>query len=307
MQNFKSSVFLLPCARMLLAANLWLGASPALQSAMAAEAPPPPTHILPSMFHKGFVYLKVSVNQLPEAWMILDSGTTESIVDRAYAEQIGLTLTPSLVPQATFGNTQPQNYNTDTVRLRVGQEPERVVAFESIALGMLGPDGAPAAGMLGRTYLEGKAIVIDYPHALVYLETTPQPPDPHDVAMSLKTGIPVIALNIGGKTVPALIDTGGTYDMIITPATAKELGIEKLMAEAQPAQTMGHGGAQAIVVGKAPEFTVGALTVRDQRAAYTDFGTATDSVGAGVSLGIGFLKEYKVTLNYVAQTVRFER
>ncbi|MBV6323773.1 retropepsin-like aspartic protease [Duganella violaceipulchra] len=307
MQKLKSSMLLLPCARATLAASLWLSASLAVPPALAAETPPPQTHILPSMFHKGFVYLKVSVNQLPEAWMILDSGTTESIVDQAYARQIGLTLTPSLVPQATFGTTQPQNYNTDTVRLRVGQEAEGVVAFESIALGMTGPDGAPAAGMLGRTYLEGKAIVIDYPHSLVYLETLPQPADPRDVPMSLKTGIPVIALNIGGKTVPALIDTGGTYDMIITPATAKELGIEKLMAEAKPAQTMGHGGAQAIVVGKAPEFTVGALTVRDQRAAYTDFGTATDSVGAGVSLGIGFLKKYKITLNYVAQTVRFER
>lgn len=306
MQILNSRIFHSPRACAVLAASLWLGASLATASALPTDAAAPQLSLLPSTFQKGFIYIKVSVNNRPEAWMILDSGTTESIVDKAYAEQIGLKLTPSTVPQATFGTFQPQNYNTDTVRLRVGQEQEKVVVFESIALGMKGPDGVPAAGMLGRTYLEGKSIVIDYPHAQVYLEKTPRPADPRDVAMSLKTGIPVITLNIGGKMVPALIDTGGTYDMIITPAMVKELGIEKLMADAKPVPTMGHGGEQSIVVGKAPPFSVGALTVQDQRAAYTNFGTATEAVGAGVSLGIGFLKKYKVTLNYVAQTVRFE-
>lgn len=306
MQTMKARLAPFQHACAVLAVGLWLGASLATPSALAAAPTPSRTTLLPSMFHQGFVYIKVSVNHRPEAWMILDSGSTASIIDKGYAEQIGLKLTPSAEPQATFGSSQPQNYDTDTVHLRVGQEQERVVGFESIALGMAGPDGAPAAGMLGRTYLDGKSIVIDYPHAQVYLETTPQPADPRDVAMSLKTGIPIVTLNFGGKMVPSLIDTGGTYGLIITPGTVKELGIESLMAEAKPAPTMGHGGEQAIVVGKAPPFSLGALMVRDQSAAYTTFGTASDVVGAGVSLGIGFLKKYKVTLNYAAQTVRIE-
>lgn len=264
-------------------------------------------HTLPSMLHKGFVYLKVSVNQHPEVWMMLDSGTTESIIDTAYAKTVGLKLTPSKVEQATFGTMKPQNFDTDTVHLRVGREAEQVVMFEAIGLGgMKGPDGVPAAGMLGRTYLAGKSIVIDYKAAQVYLETTPAPADPRDVPMTLGTGIPIIQLDIAGRAVGSLIDTGGTYGMIITPATAKVLGIEHLMADAKPAQTMGHGGEQHIVVGKAPPFSVGKLAVQDLSAAYTTFGTATDAIGAGVSLGIGFLKNYKVTLNYVTQTVRFE-
>jgi predicted aspartyl protease len=306
MQTFNMRINNVSSTRAVLAASLCLGVSLATAPALAVDTASSPEHMLPSMFHKGFVYIKVSINGRPEAWMILDSGSTESIVDKAYAEQIGLTLTPSTVPQATFGSSPPQNYNTDTVRLRVGQEQEKIVGFEAIALGMRGPHGEPVAGMLGRTYLEGKSIVIDYPHNTVYLETTPQPADPRDVAMSLTTGIPLITLNFGGKMLPSLIDTGGTYDMIITPATVEELGIKHLMAEARPAPTMGHGGEQAIVVGKAPSFSVGAMTVQNQRAAYTSFGTATETIGAGVSLGIGFLKNYKVTLNYVAHTVRFE-
>lgn len=264
-------------------------------------------HSLPAMFHHGFVNIRISVNGRPEAWMILDTGSTESMIDTAYANTIGLKVTPSEDSAATFGTTKSDTFNTDPVHLRVGGEPERVVLFQAITLGgMMGPDGTPAAGLLGRTFLEGKSIVIDYKREEVYFETAPQPADHRDVAMSLKTGIPIIKLKIADQLVDSLIDTGGTYGVIITPATAKELGIERLMSEAKPAHTFGHGGEQHIVVGKAPPFSIGDLAVHDLSAAYTTFGTATDTIGAGVSLGIVFLKKYKVTLNYVANTVRFE-
>ncbi|MEG3146218.1 retroviral-like aspartic protease family protein [Sphingomonas sp. RT2P30] len=264
-------------------------------------------HTLPSMFHKGFVYIKVSVNGHPGAWMILDTGSTESLIDTAYANAIGLKLTPSAEAQETFGSMKADTFDTDTVRLRVGVEMEKVVSFQSIALGgMMGPDGMAAAGLLGRTFLDGKSIVIDYKREEVYFETTPRPADHRDVAMTLTTGIPVIKLTIANRSVDALVDTGGTYDMIITPMMAKELGIESLMADAKPVGTVGHGGEQHIVVGRAPPFSIGDIAVNDLSAAYTTFGTATGSLGAGVALGIGFLKKYKLTLNYVADTVRFE-
>jgi predicted aspartyl protease len=265
-------------------------------------------HILPSMFQKGFVYIKVSVNSHPDAWMILDTGSTYSMIDAAYAKAVGLKLTPSVEAQQTFGTTKTETFDTDTVHLRVGGEPEKVVVFQSIALGMLGPNGTPVAGMLGHSFLEGHSIVIDYKHDEVYFETTALPADHHDLAMSIKAGIgiPVIKLKIANQLVDSLIDTGGTYGMIITPMKAKELGIESLMADAKPANTVGHGGEQPIVIGKAPPFSIGDLVVDGQTAAYTTFGTATDSIGADVSLGIGFLKKYRLTLNYVAQTVRFE-
>lgn len=260
------------------------------------------------MFHNGFVYIKVTVNDHPDAWMILDSGSTESIIDTAYANTIGLKLTPSAEAQETFGPMKVDTFDTDTVRLRVGGEAERVVLFQSISLGgMMGPDGTAAAGLLGRTFLEGKSIAIDYKREEVYFEKTPQPVDHRDVAMTRKTGIPIIKLKIANQLVDSLIDTGGAYGMIITPMTVKVLGIEGLMADAKPASTFGHGGEQPIVIGKAPPFSIGDLTVHDLSAAFTNFGTATDTIGAGVSLGVGFLKKYKVTLNYVADTVRFEQ
>jgi len=264
-------------------------------------------HSLPSKFDKGLVYIGVSVNGHPTAWMILDTGSTESVIDTEYAKSIGLKLTPSADTQQTFGSMKTVTYDTNKLRLRVGAEKENVLMFQSISLGgMMGPHGTAAAGLLGRTFLQGKSLVIDYKHEEVYFETAPQSADPRDVAMTLKTGIPIIKLKIANQLVDSLIDTGGTYGMIITPKTAKALGIEGYMIDAKPAETIGHGGEQQIVVGKAPPFAIGELAVADVSAAYTTFGTATDAIGAGVSLGIGFLKHYKLTLNYAADTVRFE-
>lgn len=113
-------------------------------------------HTLPSMFHKGFVYIKISINGQPDAWMILDTGSTFSMIDTTYANTIGLKLTPSAQAQETFGSMKADTFDTDTVHLRVGTEPEKAVLFQSITLGgMMGPDGAPAAGLLGHTFLEG--------------------------------------------------------------------------------------------------------------------------------------------------------
>jgi predicted aspartyl protease len=226
-------------------------------------------HSLPAMFRNGFVYIKISINGHPEAWMILDTGSSESMIDTAYANAIGLKLTLSEDSAATFGTTKSETFNTDTVHLRVGVEPEKVVFFQSITLdGMMGPDGTPAAGLLGRTFLEGESIVIDYKREEVYFETTPQPSDHRDVIMTLKAGIPTIKLKIANQLVDSLIDTGGTYGVTITPITAKELGIENLMADAKPAHTFGHGGEQHIVIGKAPPFSIGDLAVHDLSASW---------------------------------------
>ncbi len=264
-------------------------------------------HALPSMFRKGDVYIKVSVNGHPAAWMDLDTGTTDSLIDSEYANAIGLKLTPKSEAIEGFGSMKTPTFSTDALRLQVGIEPEKTVFFESIRLnGMVGPDGVQLAGLLGHSFLDKHVIVIDYKSQQVYFDDMAQQADPRDVAMALVEGVPSIKLTMANQAVNALIDTGGSYGVIITPATAKALGTEALMADAKPVGTVGHGGNQHIVLGKAPPFSIGDLAVRDVSAAYTTFGTATTTLGVGVSLGTVFLKNYKLTLNYPANTARFE-
>ena len=264
---------------------------------------------LPSVFRNGEVLIKVTINGHPGAWMMLDTGTTDSMIDTEYAASIGLKLQAKAQGAGGFGGEAVPSFSTDTVRVQAGTEPEKVVFFDSIRLaGMLGPDGAQLAGLLGHSFLDQRVLVIDYKNQLAYFDDKPQHPDPRDIPMTLVEGIPRIQVKMEHQWVASLIDSGGAYSTIITPATVAKLGIEKLMNESTSVDMAGHGaGSQAIALGKAPPFSVGTISVRDVRAAYTTFGSATEALkDVDMSLGIGFLKDYKLTLNYPGSTVRFE-
>ena len=259
------------------------------------------------MFRKGNVYLKVAINDHPAVWMMLDTGTTDSMIDTEYANTIGIKVVQKSEGTGGFGSMKAATFTTDTVNLQVGVEPQKPIFFESIRLsGMVGPDEMPVAGLLGHSFLDKHVIVIDYKKQEVYFDDTAQPANKRDIAMTLLEGVPVVVLKMANKSVSALIDSGGSYVVIITPDTVKELGVESFMADAKPTGTVGHGAEQHIVVGRAPPFSVGSITVHDLSAAYTTFGTASDTLTAGASLGIVFLRNYKLTLNYVANTIRFE-
>ena len=229
------------------------------------------------------------------------------MIDSDYANTIGLKLVQKSEGTGGFGSMKAVTFTTENVNLQVGVEPGNVVFFESIRLsGMVGPDGIQVAGLLGHSFLDKHVIVIDYKKQEVYFDDTILPANERDIAITLLEGVPVVILRMANKSVSALIDSGGSYGVIITPNTVRELGVESFMADATPTGTVGHGDEQHIVVGKAPPFSVGDIEVLDMSAAYTTFGTASDALTVGASLGINFLKNYKLTLNYAANTVRFE-
>ena len=126
----------------------------------------------------------------------------------------------------------------------------------------------------------------------------------HDVPMSLKDGVPVVQLIVGSRAIKSLIDSGGAYGLLLTPATARNLGAEALMDEATTVATSGHGGEHAARVGKAPDVAIGEIVGHDMTAVYTSFGTA--AIDAGASMGKDFLKNYKITLDYRRKIARFE-
>lgn len=290
------------------------GAIAALVTAASCLAAPAATaaagrhaHALPSSFRHGSVLIEVAVNGHRGAWMMLDSGTTDSIIDADYAASIGIALTPKATGTGGFGSEVTPTFTTGTVRVQVGIEPEQSLLFESIHLhGMRGPGGEQLAGLLGHSFLDKHVLVIDYQHQEVYFDDVTQQADPRDLPMTLVEGVPRIQVRMANQTVDALIDTGGSYNVIITPATATRLGAGHLMAQATPATTVGHGGQQHVAIGTAPPFSIGTLAAADEKAAYTTFGTATDVLGAGMSLGISFLRKFRLTLNYLANTVRLE-
>ncbi len=258
---------------------------------------------LPATFKDGFAYLKVSVNGASPVWMELDDGTSPSAINLDYAKSLGLVLKPGAGSGTGFGTQKIAFFNT-RASLAAG-DAERTIDFSAAPLtGLTGPDGQQLQGVLGYSFLKDRIVEIDYPKGEVRLLAT-SPPCTCDLKMGIDNDIPTVPLTLAGHAMTALVDSGGAYELLVTPAGVKAAGLDAWAAQAKPVTGYGYAGAQTAALGSAPDFTVGGIVRTNPSAVYSTFGTAPLKTQA--ALGTWFLRNYKVTLNYRARTVRFER
>jgi len=269
-----------------------------------ASAPLPQADTdLPGAFAGGVVYLQVSVNGAAPVWMELDDGTSPSVIDLNYAKNLGLALKPGAGAGTGFG-TQKVRFFTTNADITTGQATRTHVDFSATSMnGVKGPDGQPLAGVIGYSFLKDRILVLDYPrHEIRFVAQTP--PCACDIRFTLDNDIPSIPVTVAGHPLTALVDTGGAYELLLTPPAAQAAGLQAYMDEAAPVTGYGYAGAQSVKIGSAPDVTVGTIRKVDPATVYSTFGTAP--LKAQAALGNQFLKDYKVTLNYRARTVRFE-
>lgn len=286
--------------RKLLPLLLFLGLA---ACASTPSAPPQTADIaLPAAFRDGFVFLQVSVNGAEPVWMELDDGTSPSAIDLDYARSLGLILKPGAGSGTGFGTEKISFYNTQAT-VTAG-EARRAIDFSAAPLtGMTGPDGKPLAGVLGYSFLRNRILVIDYPKSEIRFAAATAP-CACDLPMGIDNDIPTIPVTVAGHRLTALIDSGGAYELLVTPAGVKTAGLDAQAAQAKPVTGYGYAGSQTAAIGTAPNLSVGAITRQNPSAVYSTFGTAPLKTPA--ALGAWFLRDYKVTLNYRARTVRFE-
>ena len=258
---------------------------------------------LPAAFRDGAVFIQVSVNGNPPRWMGLDDGTSPSVLDLDYARSLGLGLKPGAGAGTGFGTQKIQFFNTK-VDVATGAATRSHVDFSAAPLtGMTGPDGQPLAGIVGYSVLKDRILVIDYMAGTVSF-VSESPRQDKDLAMAFDNDIPTVPITVGNQTLNALIDTGGNYELLITPKGVASLGLQAYADQAHPVTGYGYAGAQATRVGTSPAVSVAGLTSDQPMTVYSTFGTSPLKTPAAI--GYQFLRHYRLTLNYRARTVRLE-
>ena len=247
------------------------------------------------------VFLKVSINGSPEAWMLLDTGTVPSVIDSDYARSLGLKLGKPSNTGKGAGSNPIVIAKTKVSSIRVGTSARQNVAFESMSFSFPTPDGRKAVGVLGYSFLAGRILVIDYPGHKVWFTDTGLTQD-QGVPFRLAYKIPTVRVGLADQHVDALIDTGGFYDLLLTPGATTRLGLDDAMAKSPTATGFGYGGAQDYRIGAGPDLSVGDLVKTAPAVAYLPLPIKIDG-----ALGTVFLKDYRVTVDYPAKRIRFER
>lgn len=257
---------------------------------------------LPAAFRDGLVYLRVSVNGAEPVWMNLDNGTSPSAISLDYARSLGLRLDKAAGWGTGIGHKPVEFFNTQA-NVTAGTGMRRIDFAASRLDGMTGPDGKPLAGVLGHSFLAGRILVIDYPRNRVWF-TSRLEPCGCDLPMGEDFNIPTVPVSVGGHRMTALIDSGGMYELLVTPAGVRKARLQAYAEAGKPRTSYGYAGAQTVRVGMAPDLVVGVIRRNKPSTVYGPFGTSP--LKSQAALGAMFLKDYRVTLNYRARKVRLQ-
>ena len=257
---------------------------------------------LPSVFHMDeaeHVFIKVSLNGNPEVWMMLDTGTTPSAINATYAKSIGLVA--SAKPGTGIGaGTNPINITNTLIRsLQCGAVRESNVPFVTVEYARAGPDGRPIAGVLGFSFLRKHTLILDYPRRTAALSDE-KLTSSAAIPFSLTNDIPTVPVAIKGRVISALLDTGGTYQILITPNTTRTLGLEADALQARQSSGVGYGGVQTLSIGPGPGFAVAGITRKSSNITYMPL-----PIGVDGALGTLLFKDLRLVIDYRSRLVSF--
>lgn len=265
---------------------------------------------VPCEFVDNVVYLPVTVNGHGGFFMSLDTGTNPSAIDAAQAKMLGLPLATAAGAAKGFGTNTVKTQRTTVDRLNASGIEATQVEFEALDLSAKTATAAkPIIGLLGYSFLRDRIIEIDYLHKRlrVYAQAPSPPAGAIVLPLELDHGVPVINVELARKKSRALIDTGGSYKLLVTPSEAKKLGLGKQLTAAKPIGGSGYSGEQQVRLGTLSRLTVGRFAVDKIETVFVNFGKESPFKVAGASLGSFYLQDFVLALDYRAKTLMLHK
>jgi hypothetical protein len=241
---------------------------------------------------------------------LLDTATDPSGFDLDLADSLGFAVHRESGRLAVgTGSLDVRIYPTGVGGLSLGG-----VAFDtfpSMASGFLSGLGErlgrPLHGILGVSFLEDKAVVIDYPDRMVHIydRPLPIPSGPNVVTMPMaRNGNDIVIpdFQVNGRPVRVTLDTGSSLTLSIYAPAATRLGLDSLRASARGSTVRGYRGEASLQLARADSIGLGPLVVRHAEISFPERDGATDR-----NLGNGYLQGLILTLDYLSDRVSLER
>lgn len=202
---------------------------PPTQFQMAADSV-----VIPMRLEGGRIVVDVKIGGKGPFPFLFDTGAHGSVMDLAFAHELGLPLGPEVMVGSPGGAGRPGHIVT-LDRLELGDlalEHVTCVAFDGLPFH--GPD-APR-GVLGPYGLAGLLVTLDYPRdRLVFSRGALPEPDGREVfAWAADQPLPEIPISVAGREIRVHLDSGATYGLTLPDS------LEKVLPLAGPPLEIGH-------------------------------------------------------------------
>jgi hypothetical protein len=257
------------------------------------------------VYHNGHIYVIGRANAGRSAWFILDSGSSASILNDAYADLLNLTATGSLPAKGVGGYDDVDLTELDSLHLSH-------LAFGDVTAGMMDlsalaqslPDEQPFGGVIGYDLLSRFPLQIDYEEQEISFY------DPHrfqpatdgtTIPFFLTMQIPTISANLHGHSGDFLIDLGNPFGLILHRGFVVENDLEATLNDVQKETEAigGIGGITGTKIAVADSLRIESLTVTDVPVvlSQSENGLAGSRQIAG-NIGNLLLQRFRVVIDY---------
>jgi hypothetical protein len=222
----KSSALSILCGALLLLGSFQLSASEELTAAPIrypdSHDPPADALIAEIPFEEDSEPTRIMVNLAPEGnkpfVMLLDTGASGSLMTPEMAREMGITIR----------RTKSSHYRRKT---RLGRD---LLFWIDTSLSDTGSSSGWSVGLLGANFLEKYVLELDYPGRMVRFydpkkyKFPKKVTAPNERIMKLKRGGTRLGVEveIDGKSVVTLLDTGAPMGLLLSGSAAKKVGID---------------------------------------------------------------------------------
>lgn len=276
-----------------------LGVVGALLAAEAARTAPaaPPDPIAFDFVHEQQILFPVTINgHRAEAW--LDSGASATVVDGAFARQIGLPPGVPVTANGVSGTIAGVRLTTLELATGGGQPSPRAAVIMDMSA-VAGAVDRPVQVILGRDVFEAAVVDIDFGHRRLRLLPREGFQPPAGVAaLPLKPsgGLHSIPIVVEGRPLEAVVDLGHAGALMIDRKTADGLGLIP-SAHTSTEIAVGADGPREHTVASLGKVQVAQVSLRDVPTTFVD----QLSSRAPANVGLQVLSRFEVILDFKGQ------
>jgi predicted aspartyl protease len=242
----------------------------------APSSPNAPQQIIPIYSSNQHGLMIVRFNDGPSVPLLFDTGTTDNILDTAYAARLNLpNMGPSTLTDGARRKTIP-GYVSAVPRLTV-----RNVVLSNVPVQVSDFSHPEAVGLLGPYLFSGKLVQLDFGHDRLHiLEKAPDtvPTSPAEAYLG-PTGdaLPAAHVNVGGLTLEAVLDSGNSEAVTLPLGMASKIPLASAPLLAGTARSA--SGEQKIYHARlAGDLKVGPLTLHNPDIHFVE-GEAEGNIG----------------------------
>jgi predicted aspartyl protease len=272
------------------------------------------TPTAPIELDRNVLLVEVEIDGHGPYLAMLDTGTDPSAIDLGLARELGLKLGAG--GEIDGGGTGSATaYSTTLPSVRLGAvEARDVEALAGESVGEIaGVLGRPLRAVLGKSFLAGRIVEIDFPERVIRfpdsLPGTIAPAAGRRAVLAARYGddLEVDGVEIDGKSVRAILDTGSNGGAKLTPEAIARLGLEQQAATGKAGSATGYRGSYATHEGRLRHLDLGGLALDDVAAVFWAPGTGHDGKPWEVNLGNAILSRFDVTIDTPHGRVILER